>query len=123
MPWIGREELDTLKRLSDRIMEDRVKIARLETQLAAEVDRRERVELDYAKLQDDFKGLVHVTSGRVPPRMSPEFDKDIFAEDTSRPETFLTPDPDEIGINVEELLRDLDQPEETESAERPEGRL
>ena len=101
----------------------RIKIAQLESQLAAEVDRRERAELDLAKLRDDFNGLVHITSGRVPPRMAPEFDRDIFQEDTSRPETYLTPDPDEIGIDVEAILREIDKPEETESAERPEGRL
>ncbi len=120
MPWIIREELD---RITNSILEYNVKIARLEAQLTAEVDRRERAELDLAKLQDDFKGLVHVTSGRGPPRMAPEFDRDIFAEDTSRPETYLTPHPDEVGINVEEILRDIDEPEEIESGERPEGRL
>ncbi len=110
MPWIGNRDFT---RWVDEKSEAKITIAKLEAQLAAEVDRRERAELDLAKLQDDFKGLVAVTSGRIPPRLSPEFDRDIFAEDTSRPETFLTPDPDEVGINVEEILRDIDAPEET----------
>jgi len=120
MPWIGREQHEQNIKI---LHELEIRFAKLEAQLVAEVDRRERAELDLAKLQDDFKGLVHVTSGRIPPRMAPEFDKDIFAEDTSRPETFLTPDPDEIGIDIEAILRDIDEPEETDSGEGPEGRI
>ena len=84
-----------------------VKIAKLEAQLEAEVNRRERAELELTRLQDDFKGLVALTAGRVPPKISPEFTRDPWAEDGRLPETFLTPPEEEIfGDEPEETVKD-----------------
>lgn len=112
MPWIGKDALIALNRIADEHIELRIKAAKLETALAAEVDRRDRAELDLSRLQDDYKRVISETVGRIPPKLSPEFDKDIFAEDTSRPETFLTPHPDEIGIDAEAILRDINASDE-----------
>lgn len=104
MPWIGRDDLDDIK-LDLRNAE--LKVATLEAQLAAETSRRERVELEYARLNDDFRGLIALTAGRVPPKVAPEFDRDPFAEDESRPVTFLSPDPDDDVVDAEAILRSL----------------
>jgi hypothetical protein len=72
-----------------------IEVAELKAKLSAEENRRERAELELSRLQDDFKGLVHITAGRVPPRLAPDFGgEDPYREDTSLPETFLTPDPE-----------------------------
>lgn len=105
MPWIGKEDLEEL-RIDLRNAE--LKSATLEVQLAAETSRRERVELEYARLNDDFRGLIALTAGRVPPRVAPEFDRDPFAEDESRAVTFLSPDPDEELVDAEAILRSID---------------
>ena len=86
-----------------------VELMRLRTTLESETNRRERVELDYARLNDDFRGLIALTAGRVPPKAAPEFDKDIFAEDETQTVTFLSPDPDELGVRGEEILRTLNE--------------
>jgi len=91
MPWIGRLEYLNLQ----------VEAAQLRVQLSAEVNRRERAELELARLQDDFKGLVALTAGRVPPRMKPEFERDPFAEDPKQLETYLTPSEEETGMSIE----------------------
>lgn len=97
----------TTKKYLTEVGDLKVKIAQLEAQLAAEVNRRERAELDFQRLQDDFKGLVALTAGRVPPKMAPEFSKDPWKEDERLPETFLTPDDEEIyGAAAEEALKD-----------------
>jgi hypothetical protein len=83
----------------------KVEIAELKGKLEAEVNRRERAELELNRLQDDFKGLVALTAGRIPPKMAPEFTKDLWAEDQRLPETFLTPADEEIyGQAAEEQL-------------------
>lgn len=104
MPWVGNRDFT---RWQDEKTTDRIRIVELEAKLDAEVNRRERAELDLARLQDDFKSLVALTAGRVPPRAAPEFDKDPYAEIESQAVTFLSPDPDELGIRGEEILRDL----------------
>lgn len=104
MPWIGNRDFS---RWQDEKVTHRIRIAELEAQLAAETSRRERVELELARLNDDFRGLIALTAGRVPPKLAPEFDKDIFAEDETKPVTFLSPDPDEVGISGEEVLRTM----------------
>lgn len=85
-----------------------VELVKLRALLDAETSRRERVELDYSRLNDDFRGLIALTAGRVPPKLAPQFDKDIFAEDETQPVTFLSPDPDEQLVSGEEILRALD---------------
>ncbi len=105
MPWIGNRDFT---RWVEEKSDNKILIAKLEAQLAAEVDRRERAELELARLNDDYRGLIALTAGRIPPKLAPEFDKDIFAEDTTQPETFLSPDPDGIGINGEEILRSIE---------------
>ena len=107
MPWIGREDLDDLK--AD-LKAAELTVVKLEAQLAAETSRRERVELEHARLNDDFRGLIALTAGRVPPKVAPEFDKDPFAEDTRQPVTFLSPDPDEEFPDAEAILRQLNEP-------------
>jgi|SRR5882724_10221487 len=83
----------------------KVEIATLRGQLEAEVNRRERAELELNRLQDDFKGLVALTAGRIPPKMAPEFNKDPWKEDERLPEIFLTPDDTELyGGAAEEAL-------------------
>ncbi len=87
------------------VMMLKVELSRLTAQLEAEVNRRERAELDLNRLQDDFKGLVALTAGRIPPKMAPEFTKDLWKEDERLPETFLTPGDEEIyGQTAEEQL-------------------
>lgn len=86
-----------------QIVQVRVENATLKAQLDAEVNRRERAELELIRLQDDFKGLVSLTAGRIPPKMAPEFTKDLWKEDERLPETFLTPDDAEMyGAEPEE---------------------
>ena len=104
MPWVGNADFT---RWQDEKTTHRIRIAELEAQLAAETDRRERAELDLARLSADFKSLVALTAGRIPPKAAPEFDKDPFAEIESQAVTFLSPDPDELGVNGEEVLRTL----------------
>lgn len=104
MPWVGSVDFT---RWQEEKSDHRVRIAQLEAQLASETDRRERAELELARLRDDFKGLVAITAGRVPPKAAPEFDKDLYAEIESQAVTFLSPDPDELGVNGEEILRTL----------------
>lgn len=97
MSWITSSELIKLH----------TEIASLKAQIEAEVNRRERAELELTRLQDDFKGLVALTAGRVPPKMAPEFTKDPWAEDARLPETFLTPPEEEIfGGEPEETVKD-----------------
>lgn len=86
-----------------QLVQVRVENATLRAQLDAEVNRRERAELELIRLQDDFKGLVALTAGRIPPKMAPEFTKDLWKEDERLPETFLTPDAAEMyGDEAEE---------------------
>ena len=106
MPWIGNIDFT---RWQDEKTTHRIRIAELEAQLAAEMDRRERAELDLARLNADFKSLVALTAGRIPPKAAPEFDKDLWAEDKNLPTVFLSPDPDELGISGEEILRGIEQ--------------
>lgn len=105
MPWIGNSDFS---RWVEEKADSRVRIAELESKLAAETDRRERAELELARLNDDFRGLIALTAGRIPPKLAPEFDKDPFAEIEDQAVTFLSPDPDEVGIAGEEILRALD---------------
>lgn len=106
MPWIGKEDLKDLNE-SVRAME--VELATVKAQLDSEKSRRERVELEYSRLNDDFRGLIALTAGRVPPKIAPEFDKDLFAEDTRQPVVFLSPDPDEPGIDGEAILQAIEE--------------
>ena len=105
MTWVGNRDFT---RWQDEKTTHRIRIAELEAQLAAETDRRERAELDLARLSADFKSLVAPTAGRIPPKAAPEFDKDIWAEDERQPVVYLSPDPDDIGISGEEILRDIE---------------
>lgn len=104
MPWVGREEYDELQL---DIANFRVEIATLQAKLDAETSRRERLELEHARLNDDFRGLIALTAGRIPPKVSPEFDRDPYAEDTTQAVTFLSPDPDADVVDPEEILRAL----------------
>ena len=86
MRWPGQADLE-------------IKLAELRTQLSSEVDRRERVELELSRLRDDFTELVRITSGRIPPKLAPDFGgRDPFEDDPKIPEVYLTPDPEEIGF-------------------------
>lgn len=67
----------------------------LETRLELEKSERERLQLEFDRLQEDFKSLVALTAGKVPPKLKPEFDRDPFQEDTRLPEVFLSPGEDE----------------------------
>lgn len=84
--WVSTKDYISLK----------AEVASLKAQLEAEVNRRERAELDFQRQNEDFKSLVALTAGRVPPKMKPEFDKDPWEEDPRLPETFLTPPDKEI---------------------------
>lgn len=105
MPWIGNQDFT---RWIDERSDARVEIAELKAKLAAEESRRERAEVELSRLNDDFRGLVALTAGRIPPKLAPEFDKDLFRDDESRPVTYLSPDPDGVGVDVEEVLRGLE---------------
>jgi len=95
MRWPGQADLE-------------IKVATLVAQLAAEVDRRDRAELELSRLREDFNELVKLTSGRIPPKLAPDFGgKDPFGEDESIPETFLTPDPDELEMAAGEQAVEL----------------
>ncbi len=90
-------------KLNSDFVELKVEVVSLKAQLEAEVNRRERAELELNRLQDDFKGLVALTAGRIPPKMAPEFTKDLWKEDERLPETFLTPsDAEMYGEEAEE---------------------
>lgn len=108
MPWIGNAKL----------MEQVAELAKLKAQLAAEENRRERAELELERLRQDFNELTRLTAGRVPPKLAPEFDKDIFREDKTLPEIFLTPDPDEVGLTVDMAAELMAQTDGNERAER-----
>lgn len=96
------EELNAVK---TELSETKVSMVRLQAQLEAEIGRRERAELEFSRLQDDFKGLVALTAGRIPPKLTPQFDKDPWAEDNRLPETFLTPPEEEMyGSEAEAML-------------------
>lgn len=74
---------------------------------------------DLERMREDFNELTRITAGRVPPKLSPEFTKDPFQEDRSLPEIYLTPDPDDIDLTVEQAQELMAQ---TDGAENPEGR-
>src|SRR5690348_17480314 len=73
-------------------------LSALKGQLQSEIARRERAELDLDRQRDDFNALVRLTAGRVPPKQIPEFNKDIWKDDDSLPEVFLSPDEDEFFV-------------------------
>ena len=104
--WLGR---DDYKDMVDSLPAYAVELATLKAQLAAETTRRERAELDLARLNDDFRGLVALTAGRIPPKLAPQFEKDLWAEDTTQPVTFLSPDPDAEAVSGEEIIRALNE--------------
>ncbi len=112
MAWIGKEDLDELR---DEHTAFQIQIAKLEAQLAAETNRRERVELEFARLNDDFRSLVALTAGRVPPKIAPQFDRDPFAEDETQSVTYLSPDPDDVGFDAAAMLRQLENEREDEA--------
>ncbi len=76
----------------------------------------QRAEIE--RLRQDFNELSRLTAGRIPPKLAPEFNKDLWAEDKSLPEIFLTPDPDEVGLTVEEAAELMAQTDGDERAER-----
>lgn len=106
MPWITNEQAAKNQAI---LLELSIRFAKLEAQLEAEVNRRERAELELSRLNDDFRGLIALTAGRIPPKLAPEFDKDLFEEDTRQAVTFLSPDPDDFGISGEEILQAIDE--------------
>ena len=126
MPWIGnrdftrwQSEEPALNETIKRLAAENEKLRRENVALMHDIDmlkvkwdydllRAEKLELDHARLQDDFKSLVALTAGRIPPKAAPEFDKDIWAEDERQPVVYLSPDPDDIGISGEEILRDIE---------------
>lgn len=64
--------------------------------------RADRAELELDRLRSDFQQLILLTAGRVPPKLSPEFDKDPFAE-VDRLVEYLTPDPEETVMVTDEI--------------------
>lgn len=116
MPWIGNRDFS---RWVEERTDAKVEIAKLEAKLSAEENRRERAELELERLRQDFNELTRLTAGRIPPKLAPEFDKDIFREDKNLPEIFLTPDPDEVGLSVD-LAAELMA--KTDGDQRAEGR-
>ena len=110
--WLGRVEYDTLR---DALQAHEIELATVKAQLSAETTRREKAELDLERLNDDFRGLVALTAGRIPPKLAPDFEKDPWAEDERQPVTFLSPDPDADTVSGEEILRKLNEGRSEES--------
>jgi hypothetical protein len=100
MPWLGRLEYDKLMN----------ELAELRVKYSFEQTRSDKLELEKERYRQDFNELVLITAGRVPPRMSSMgLDRDPFAEREDLPETYLTPDPDESGINIEQALKAMSE--------------
>lgn len=101
--WPGHALRRKLAVAEKELTDERIATASLRAHLEAKTSLVERLELELARLQDDFKGLVAITTGRIPPRLKPEFEKDLFAEQTDQEVVYLSPNTEmELGITLAE---------------------